>query len=115
MVSCCVVGLGASDGVTIGIGLLGALECSVGARAGAALGALHIGGRRLVMELRPQGLWTGRTAAQAGRGQPDLSLELRDLRRARSAMGSAAAEHGGSERGNQEAADISLPPNGSRR
>jgi heterodisulfide reductase subunit C len=52
MVSCCLVGLGTRDGVTIGIGLSRALECGVCLHAGPSLRVLHVGGRRLVMKLR---------------------------------------------------------------
>jgi hypothetical protein len=112
MVSCCLVSPGTRDGVTLGIGLSRALECGVCLHAGPSLSALHVGGRRLVMKLRPQSLWTGRAALRAGRCEPDLSFELCNLHRARPAVVSAAAaEHDGSYRGD-EAADRSGPLGG---
>jgi hypothetical protein len=53
MVFCFVEGLGTRDGVTIGIGLSRALECSVGVRVGLSLGVLHCAWRRLVMKQYP--------------------------------------------------------------
>jgi len=58
------------------------------------------------------GLWGGGAALRAGSRVPDLSLELRDLQVARAAMRSAAAaEHGDTGRGDEEA-HISAPPDG---
>ena len=52
MVFCFVEGLATRDGVTIGIGLSRALECSIGVRGGLSLGVLHRAGRWLMMKLR---------------------------------------------------------------
>ena len=112
MVFCFVEGLATRDGVTIGIGLSRALECSVSVRVGLSLGVLHCAGRRLVMKQPVDGLWSGRAVPRAGRCVPDPLLELRDLHRAWPAMGSAAgAEQRGAGRGDEEA-DIGGPPDG---
>ena len=99
---CFVEGLATRDGVTIGIGLSRALECSVSVSVGVgpSLGVLDCAGRRLVMKQPLDGLWSGRAVPRAGRCVPDPLLELRDLHRAWPAMGSAAgAEQGGAGRG----------------
>ena len=84
---CFVEGLATRDGVTIGIGLSRALECSVSVGVGLSLGVLDCAGRRLVMKQPLDGLWSGRAVPRAGRCVPDPLLELRDLHRAWPAMG----------------------------
>jgi hypothetical protein len=66
MVFCFVEGLSTRDGVTIGIGLSRALECGDSVCVGLVLRELHCAGRRLVMQLCPDGLWSGRATIRAG-------------------------------------------------
>ena len=66
MALCFVEGLGARGGVIVGIGLSRALQCGGGIRIGLALGVVHGLGRRLVMQLRRDGLGGGWTAFRAG-------------------------------------------------
>jgi hypothetical protein len=91
-VFCFVEGLATRDGVTIGIGLSRALECSVSVGVGLSLGVLDCAGRRLVMKQPLDGLWSGRAVPGAGRCVPDPLLELRDLRRAWPAMAAPPAQ-----------------------
>ena len=102
--------LGAGDRATFDIGLTRSVECRGGVRIGLALGILHSIGRWLMMKQPLNGLWCGGAALRAGSRVPDLSLELRDLKVARAATRRAApAEHGGTDRGDEEA-HISAPP-----
>jgi hypothetical protein len=94
--------LGASDGVTIDIGLAHSVEGRGGGLTGLALGVLDYIGRRLVVKLPRDGLWSSWAALRARCCVPDLSLKLCDLHGARPAVrGTAAPEHGGTGRGDE--------------
>ena len=66
MLFCFVEGLSTRDGVTIGIGLSRALECSDSFCVSLTLRVLHRAVRRLVMQLCPDGLWSGCATIRAG-------------------------------------------------
>jgi hypothetical protein len=102
--------LGAGDRATFDIGLTRSVECRGSVQIGLGLGILHSIGRWLMMKQPLNGLWCGGAALRAGSRVPDLSLELRDLKVARAATRRAVpAEHGGTDRGDEEA-HISAPP-----
>ena len=106
-----VQGDGTLGSVAVCVYFLRALQSGVGILPTLALGVLDRDGRRLVMKLRFDSLWSGRAAIRVGRGALDLSLELRDLRCARAAMSGVTVTEQRCSCSNDQPAKEGPPPN----
>jgi hypothetical protein len=98
--------------IAVGVYFLRALQSTVGIRSSLTLGVLDRDGRRLVVKLRFDSLWSSRAAVRVGQGTLDLSLELRDLLCTGPAMSDVTAAEQSRRCSGEQPAEGASPPNG---